>query len=64
MALDINAIKREAIKELARRQLFFYCQVKAPDFYKEDRDFLVKFCNELQDFMVSSDDILVINAPP
>lgn len=27
--------------ELARREFFFYCQLKAPDFYKSDRTFLV-----------------------
>ena len=57
-------IKREAQKELARRNLFFYCKLKAPDFYKESRDYLVKFCTELQNFMTSKDDVLVINAPP
>ncbi|KRM35620.1 terl [Agrilactobacillus composti DSM 18527 = JCM 14202] len=36
----------------------------APDFYKPDRTFLVNFCNDLQSFIESDDDVLVINLPP
>lgn len=50
--------------ELARREFFYYCQVKAPDFYKEDRAFLVDFCEQLQDFYFSDDKVLVVNLPP
>lgn len=50
--------------ELARREFFFYCQLKAPDFYKSDREFLVKLCNEFQDFFFSDESIMIVNLPP
>lgn len=50
--------------ELAKREFFFYCNVKAPDFYKEDRAFLVDFCNRLQTFIYSDKQVLVVNMPP
>lgn len=55
----------EAKKELARREFFFYCHVKAPDFYKSSRKYLVDFCNDLQEFYESNEyDILIVNMPP
>lgn len=54
----------EIKKELARRDFFYFCVLMAPDFYKENRQYLIDFCNELQEFYFSSDDVLVINAPP
>lgn len=51
--------------ELARREFFFYCNLKAPNFYKPNRKFLVDLCNELQSFYEQSDyDVLIINEPP
>ena len=50
--------------ELARREFFFYCQLKAPDFYKSDRTFLVNLCNELQEFVESDEEVCVVNIPP
>lgn len=50
--------------ELARREFFFYCQLKAPDFYKEDRAFLVELCNGLQEFIESDEEVCVVNIPP
>lgn len=56
---------RNQIKlELARRDFFEYCKLKAPDFYKEDRIFLKDMCNKLQEFIESDKKILVINLPP
>lgn len=57
-------MKQRAKMELARREFFFYCQLKAPDFYKDNRAYLVEFCNDLQDFVHSDDDVLVVNMPP
>lgn len=57
-------IKQLARCELAKREFFYYCNAKAPDFYKEDRAFLVDFCDQLQDFYFSDDEVLVINLPP
>lgn len=50
--------------ELARREFFFYCQLKAPDFYKDDRAFLVELCNGLQEFVESDEEVCVVNIPP
>lgn len=62
---NIDLIKLEARKELARREFFFYCHLKAPKFYKKSRKFLVDFCNDLQDFYESDDyNVLIVNIPP
>ena len=50
--------------ELARRDFFFYCKLKAPDFYTDDRKFLVDFCKQLQEFYFSDERVLVVNMPP
>lgn len=50
--------------ELARREFFYFCHLLAPKFYKEDRQYLVDLCNEMQDFLYSDDEVLVVNAPP
>lgn len=57
-------IKLEAKKELARREFWYYCNIKAPDFYKPEREYLVNQCYEMQEFMESDDDVLIINEPP
>ena len=62
--MDLEIIKREAKLELARREFFYYCHLKAPDFYKETRSYLVELCNSMQDFYESEDEILIINLPP
>lgn len=58
-----NIIKGAKI-ELARREFFFYCNLKAPDFYKEDRQYLLDLCNGFQDFIESDDEVLIVNEPP
>ncbi len=64
----MNNLKKEMIKqarlELARRDFFDYCKLMAPDFYKEDREFLKNVCNQLQNFYKSDEKICVINMPP
>lgn len=50
--------------ELARREFFFYCSLKAPDFYKEDRKYLVDLCGGFQDFIQSDDEVMIVNEPP
>lgn len=58
-------IAKQAQLELCRRDFFEYCNIKAPDFYKWDRQFLVDFCDDLQDFFEYDDyDVMVVNAPP
>jgi len=62
--MDKELIKLGAKCELARREFFFYCNLKAPDFYKAERKYLVELCNDLQEFYESDDEVLVINEPP
>lgn len=62
--LNSKQIKQAAKLELARRDFWFYCHLTAPDFYKFSRQYLIYTCNELQDFIESDDDVLVINEPP
>lgn len=63
--IDKSLIKLHAKIELARREFFFYCNLKAPDFYKSDRKYLVELCNDLQSFYESDEyDALIINEPP
>lgn len=50
--------------ELAKREFFFYCQLKAPDFYKSDRAFLVQLCGAFQAFMESEEPVMIVNLPP
>lgn len=62
--MDKELIQLGAKIELARREFFFYCNLKAPDFYKSNRKYLVELCNDLQEFYESDDEVLVINEPP
>ena len=62
--VDRADIIRGAQCELARREFFFYCHLKAPDFYKKDRKYLVDLCNGLQEFMESDEEVLCLNLPP
>ena len=62
--MDKKAIVRGAKLELARREFFFYCQLKASDFYKDDRQYLVDLCNGFQDFIQSDDEVMIVNEPP
>ena len=62
--MDKELIKLGAKCELARREFFFYCNLKAPDFYKPNRKYLVELCNDFQEFYEGDDDVLIINEPP
>lgn len=59
-----SIISRGAKLELARRDFWYYCNLKAPEFYKKDRQFLKDFSHELQDFYESDDEVLIVNMPP
>ena len=61
---QLEVIKREAQLSLARKDFWEFCKLKAPDFYKDDRQYLKRFCNELQDFYYSNDKVMVVNCPP
>jgi predicted phage terminase large subunit-like protein len=62
--IDKKLLLQQAEIELARRELFYYCHITSPDFYKEGRAYLVTMCNELQEFPESDNDVLIIDAPP
>ena len=62
--MDKNLIMLEAKKELARREFFYFCHLTAPLFYKPEREFLVRLCNEMQSFYESDENALIINLPP
>ncbi len=62
--MDKSTIKKYALIELAKREFFYFCHAMAPDFYREDRQYLIDLCAELQDFYESEDDILIVNLPP
>lgn len=57
-------VKYQARLELARREFWTFCKLLAPDFYKEDRPYLKKFCIKLQEFYESDERVLIINEPP
>lgn len=51
--------------EQARRNLFCYCNLRAPDFYRPERAFLVRLCDELQCFAQSPDErVMIVAIPP
>ena len=62
--IDIQLAVKGAKIELARREFFFYCQLKAPGFYADDREYLKTLCTEMQEFRDNDDDVLIINMPP
>ena len=62
--MDKRLVALGARCELARRHFFDYCCLKAPDFYKPERQFLVDLCGCLQDFLSAPEKVLIINAPP
>lgn len=54
-----------AKRELARREFFYYCQLKTGGFYKKSRKYLVRLCNELQNFIEDDTyNVLIMNLPP
>ena len=57
-------LHRRAGIELARRSLWYYCRLMAPDFYTEDREYLRHVCETIQAFYESDDRILVMCMPP
>lgn len=51
--------------ELARRHFYDFCVALIPDFYKPERTYLKRICDELEDFVNDPDcRILILNMPP
>lgn len=59
-------IRNEAKKELARRNLYDYCKLRHPNFYKDNRTYLKSICDEIQHFVNEDKEhkFLVLNVPP
>ena len=64
MTQEKERIQQRAKILVARSDFFSYCQVTAPDFYKPSRKYLVETCEEMQAFLSSSYDVLIICEPP
>jgi hypothetical protein len=64
MMMDKNQIALGVKIELAKREFFYFANLRAPSFYKKSRRYLVELCYELQEFYESDDEVLVINLPP
>lgn len=58
--------KRDELLRLGARYDFFtFARLMAPDFYKPERQYLIKMAEELEDFMAADDEqVLVMNVPP
>lgn len=61
---DLYEKRKEKMLKKARNEFFFYCHLRASDFYKYDRPFLINLCNDLQEFVEGEDEVLILNLPP
>jgi predicted phage terminase large subunit-like protein len=60
-----EALQYQARLELARRDFWEFCKIKAPDFYMEDRTYLKNICQELQEFYEDDEArVMILNEPP
>lgn len=61
---DLELLRQKASIVAARCDFFSFCQAMAPDFYKPSRTYQVIMCKEMQSFLTSDEQVLVINEPP
>lgn len=61
---ELLMLQNELKIRKAKKSFFEYCHLKAPSFYKRDRAFLMDFCNQLQEFYYSDDEVFIVNMPP
>ena len=62
---QFEQLQYQASLELARRDFWEFCKLKAPDFYKESRPYLKNICHELQAFYENPDEkVMILNEPP
>lgn len=59
-----KAFQMQVKLALARKDFFSYCNLRAPDFYKLERQYLVDLCNSMQNFYEGNERVLVVNMPP
>lgn len=64
MQINNDELKYFSKLELARRDFFYYCNLRAPDFYREDRPYIKTLCNRMQEFYEGNDEVMIINVPP
>ena len=67
MAAATNDRKLAAIGaqiELAKRHFWWYCRLRAPEFYKPERTFLKTLCDRMQSFRKSDKLVLLVDMPP
>jgi hypothetical protein len=58
-------IARKAKIQLAKRFFWDYCKLKAPKFFKDDREYLKDLANRLQAFMDNKDKkVFIVNMGP
>jgi predicted phage terminase large subunit-like protein len=58
-------LRQRAKIELARRNLWHYCQVRTPGFYLDDRTYLHEMTDTIQAFIENpAEHFLIISAPP
>lgn len=50
--------------ELASRDFWHYCKVRAPKFYTEETIYLLEVCEAIQEFENDDNEVLIINMPP
>lgn len=66
MGMNKELILYQAQLELARRDFFYFCRLKAPDFYRKNRGYLRELCETLQAFYERKyeENVLIVNLPP
>lgn len=61
---NLLELKQETVVREARTSFWDYARLKAPDFYKRDRFYLKRICNELESFYNSDEKVMILNMPP
>ena len=63
--MNRNILKYYAKLELAKRSFWEYCKFTSPDFYSDDREFLMDLSEKLQWFVEEAEEqMMVVNMPP
>ena len=63
--MNKDILKHYAKLELSRRSFWEYCKFTSPDFYSDDRHFLMDLSEKLQWFIEEAvEQIMVVNIPP
>jgi len=60
----LTAAQNRAKIFMARLSFWEYCKLMFPQHYSDDRPHLRQMCDELQSFVESDDNVMIINAPP